>query len=189
MKRLFDVLSSALVMIIIFPIALAICLLIKVESKGPIFYKQKRNGKNMKVFMMYKFRSMKLHDESTYEQTKENDPRITKIGKFLRKTSMDELPQLINIIRGEMSVVGPRPHALAIDNKYCSKFLNYERRYSVRPGLTGLAQIKGFRGGDDFESMKKRTEYDLMYVSNNSFSGDLIIILKTIPSLFRMGIY
>tara|TARA_X000000950_G_C13786282_1_gene607396 strand:+ start:644 stop:1213 length:570 start_codon:yes stop_codon:yes gene_type:complete len=189
MKRLFDVLSSALVMIIIMPIALIICVLIKAESKGPIFYKQKRNGKNMKAFMMYKFRSMKLHDETTYVQTEVNDPRITKIGKFLRKTSLDELPQLINIIRGEMSVVGPRPHALEIDNKYCSKFPNYKKRYSVKPGLTGLAQINGFRGGDDFESMKKRTEFDLVYMSKNSLIGDLIIIFKTIPSLFTKGIY
>lgn len=189
MKRLFDFLSSIAVLLVTLPLFLVIGILIVVESRGPVFYKQKRNGLNMKVFFMYKFRSMKLHDETIYMQTKENDPRITRIGRFLRKSSLDELPQLINIIRGEMSVVGPRPHALEIDNKYCSKLPDYKKRYTVRPGLTGLAQINGFRGGDDFESMKKRTEYDLMYVSKNSLIGDLIIIFKTIPSLFRMGIY
>ncbi len=189
MKRLFDFCSSIFVIFLMFPLFLIISILIKIETKGPVLYRQKRNGKNMKVFFMYKFRSMRLHDESIYIQTKEDDDRITNIGKFLRKTSLDELPQLINITKGEMSVVGPRPHAIAIDNKYQSKFNNYEKRYNVRPGLTGLAQINGFRGGDDFESMKKRTQFDLIYVANNSLAGDLLIILKTIPSLFNKGIY
>ena len=189
MKRLFDITSSTLVLIITLPLTLIICICIKLESKGPIFYKQDRNGKNLIVFSMYKFRSMRSHDESFYIQTKVNDPRITKVGVLLRKTSLDELPQLINIIKGDMSVVGPRPHAIEIDNKYRTKISNYEKRYDVTPGLTGLAQINGFRGGDDLENMKKRTEFDLKYTEENSLIEDLIIIFKTIPSLFRKGIY
>lgn len=189
MKRLFDLVSSTLVLILTLPFTLIICAFIKLESRGPVLYRQTRNGKNMVVFSMYKFRSMKLHDESHYIQTKINDPRITKVGSFLRKTSLDELPQLINIIKGDMSVVGPRPHAIAIDDKYREKISNYEKRYEVSPGLTGLAQINGFRGGDDFESMKKRTEFDLIYINDNSLIMDLIIISKTIPSLFKKGIY
>lgn len=189
MKRLFDILVSSFSLLFFSPIFLIIFLLVRFESKGSAIFKQVRNGKNMKTFHMYKFRSMKIHDESEYVQTKINDSRVTKIGSFLRKTSIDELPQLINILKGDMSLVGPRPHAIAIDDKYRSKFKNYEKRYNVKPGLTGLAQIKGFRGGDDFESMNKRTKYDLYYVENNSLLGDLVIIIKTIPSLFKKGIY
>ena len=138
---------------------------------------------------MYKFRSMKLHDESVYVQTKENDKRITRFGEFLRKTSLDELPQLINIIRSEMSVVGPRPHAPAFDKRFITKIQNYEKRYNITPGLTGLAQINGYRGGDDLDGMKKRVEFDLRYIDDNSLIGDLMIIFKTIPSLFNKGIY
>ena len=189
MKRLFDIVSSSLVLVVAAPLILIIAILIKIESKGPVLYKQLRNGENMNAFLMYKFRSMKLHDESVYIQTKENDTRITLIGKFLRKTSLDELPQLINIIRGEMSVVGPRPHALAIDKKFAPIIENYQKRYNVKPGLTGLAQIKGYRGGDDLKEMKMRTKYDLEYVDRNNFLIDIKIIFLTLPSLLNKGIY
>ena len=189
MKRLFDIVSSSLVLIVLFPLLLIIATLIKIESKGPILYKQKRNGRNWNVFLMYKFRSMKLHDESIYVQTKKNDSRITRIGRFLRKTSLDELPQLINIIKGEMSVVGPRPHAPAFDDKFVQIIENYEKRYNVKPGLTGLAQIKGYRGGEDIEGMKMRAKYDLEYINRNNFLIDIKIILLTLPSLLKKGIY
>ena len=169
------------------PIAV-ISLAILFTSKGPIIHWSKRIGKDNIIFMMPKFRTMTtntpdvathlLQDPSTY---------YTPVGKFLRNYSIDELPQLYSILIGDMSLVGPRP---ALHNQDDLVILRTEVGvHNLLPGITGLAQIKGFRGGDDFESMKKRTEYDLMYVSNNSFSGDLIIILKTIPSLFRMGIY
>lgn len=183
MKRTFDIFFSIFVLIFIcswvFPI---IALLIKTTSKGPVFFLQKRYGFHEEVFSCFKFRTMVVNEESAIKTTSENDSRITKIGKLLRKTSLDELPQFINVLKGEMSVVGPRPHMLAVDNYYKPKIGRYSLRSMVSPGITGLAQVSGLRGdfGDVEVEMKKRVLADAFYVRNWSFVLDLVIILKTV---------
>ncbi|UKB83734.1 exopolysaccharide biosynthesis polyprenyl glycosylphosphotransferase [Chryseobacterium sp. MEBOG06] len=183
MKRTFDIFFSIFVLVFIcswvFPI---IALLIKTTSKGPVFFLQKRYGFHEEVFSCFKFRTMVVNEESAIKTTSENDSRITKIGKFLRKTSLDELPQFINVLKGEMSVVGPRPHMLAVDNYYKPKIGRYSLRSMVSPGITGLAQVSGLRGdfGDVDVEMKKRVLADAFYVRNWSFVLDLVIILKTV---------
>ncbi|BAP33795.1 undecaprenyl-phosphate glucose phosphotransferase [Chryseobacterium sp. StRB126] len=183
MKRFFDIFFSIFVLVFVctwlFPI---IAILIRISSKGPVFFLQKRYGFHEEVFSCIKFRTMVVNDESTTSTTKENDTRITKVGKFLRKTSLDELPQFINVLKGEMSVVGPRPHMLAVDNYYKPKIGRYSLRSMVTPGITGLAQVSGLRGdlGDVEVEMKKRVLADAFYVRNWSFVLDLIIILKTV---------
>ncbi|ROH98747.1 exopolysaccharide biosynthesis polyprenyl glycosylphosphotransferase [Chryseobacterium sp. G0240] len=183
MKRTFDIVFSMVILIFIcswvFPI---IAILIKTTSKGPVFFLQKRYGFHEEVFGCIKFRTMVVNDESTTKTTQINDSRITNVGKFLRKTSLDELPQFINVLKGEMSVVGPRPHMLAVDNYYKPKIGRYSLRSMVSPGITGLSQVSGLRGdfGDVEVEMKKRILADAFYVRNWSFVLDLIIILKTI---------
>lgn len=183
MKRTFDIFFSVIILVLIcswvFPI---IAILIKTTSKGPVFFIQKRYGFHEEVFNCIKFRTMVVNDESTTKTTSVNDSRITRVGKFLRKTSLDELPQFINVLRGEMSVVGPRPHMLAVDNYYKPKIGRYSLRSMVSPGITGLAQVNGLRGdfGDVEVEMKKRVLADAFYVRNWSFVLDLVIILKTV---------
>ena len=183
MKRTFDIFFSAIILVFIcswvFPI---IAILIKTTSKGPVFFLQKRYGFHEEVFNCIKFRTMVVNDESTTKTTSVNDSRITRVGKFLRKTSLDELPQFINVLRGEMSVVGPRPHMLSVDNYYKPKIGRYSLRSMVSPGITGLAQVNGLRGdfGDVEVEMKKRVLADAFYVRNWSFVLDLVIILKTV---------
>jgi putative colanic acid biosynthesis UDP-glucose lipid carrier transferase len=182
-KRTFDFIFSIAVLVCIcswlFPI---IAILIKSSSKGPVFFLQKRYGFHEEVFHCIKFRTMIVNDESSTKTTQENDSRITKIGKFLRKTSLDELPQFINVFKGEMSIVGPRPHMLSVDNYYKPKIGRYSLRSIVNPGITGLAQVNGLRGdsGDVELEMKKRILADTFYVRNWSFVLDLVIILKTV---------
>lgn len=182
-KRLFDIIFSILVIVFVcswlFPI---IAIFIKLSSKGPVFFIQKRYGFHEAVFNCIKFRTMVVNNESTTKTTSKNDSRITGIGKLLRKTSLDEMPQFINVLRGEMSVVGPRPHMLAVDNYYKPKIGRYSLRSTVNPGITGLAQANGLRGdsGDVEVEMKKRILADAFYVRNWSFALDLVIILKTI---------
>ncbi|MCW3160894.1 exopolysaccharide biosynthesis polyprenyl glycosylphosphotransferase [Chryseobacterium oryctis] len=183
LKRTFDILFSVFVLLGIcswlFPI---IAILIKSTSKGPIFFIQKRYGFHEEVFNCIKFRTMVVNQESTTKTTSENDSRITKIGKFLRKTSLDEMPQFLNVLKGEMSIVGPRPHMLAVDNYYKPKIGRYSLRSMVSPGITGLAQVNGLRGdsGNVEVEMKKRVLADAFYVRNWSFVLDLVIILKTV---------
>ena len=182
-KRAFDVLFSLLVIIFIgtwlFPI---IAVLIKLDSKGNVFFLQKRYGFHDEVFNCIKFRTMVENKDSTTKTTSENDVRITKIGKFLRKTSLDEMPQFFNVLLGQMSVVGPRPHMLLIDDYYKERIGRYTVRSLVKPGITGLAQVSGLRGdtGDMDVEMKKRILADSFYVKNWSLTLDLIIILKTV---------
>ena len=183
LKRTFDVVFSAFVLVGIcswlFPI---IAILIKSTSKGPVFFIQKRYGFHEEVFDCIKFRTMIVNDESSTRTTSENDSRITGFGKFLRKTSLDEMPQFLNVLKGEMSIVGPRPHMLAVDNYYKPKIGRYSLRSMVSPGITGLAQVNGLRGdaGDVEVEMNKRVLADAFYVRNWSFVLDLVIILKTI---------
>lgn len=182
-KRAFDVLFSLLTLIFIgtwlFPI---ISILIKLDSKGSVFFIQKRYGFHDEVFNCIKFRTMVENKDCSTKTTSENDVRITKIGKFLRKTSLDEMPQFFNVLLGQMSVVGPRPHMLLIDDYYKEKIGRYAVRSLVKPGITGLAQVSGLRGdtGDMDVQMKKRILADSFYVKNWSLTLDLIIISKTI---------
>jgi putative colanic acid biosynthesis UDP-glucose lipid carrier transferase len=185
-KRSFDIIFSVFVLVFIFswmfPI---IALLIKLESKGPVFFKQGRPGLNEKEFFCIKFRSMYLNDK-TEEEASKNDPRVTKTGRFLRKTSMDELPQFINVLLGDMSVVGPRPHLWSQNKSYSIKIKKYMIRHYVKPGITGLAQVKGYRGEiETDEDMINRIKYDVFYIENWSFPLDIKIIIKTIINIFK----
>ncbi|MDQ0476689.1 exopolysaccharide biosynthesis polyprenyl glycosylphosphotransferase [Chryseobacterium sp. MDT2-18] len=183
LKRTFDLLFSVLILVFIgswlFPI---IAILIKLDGKGPVFFVQKRYGFHDEVFNCIKFRTMHINSECTTKTTEENDRRITRIGKFLRKTSLDEMPQFLNVLKGEMSVVGPRPHMLLIDDFYKLKIGRYSIRSLVRPGVTGMAQVNGLRGdtGNMDLKMQKRILADAFYVKNWTLSLDLVIILKTI---------
>lgn len=185
-KRIFDILFSVIILVGIcswlFPV---IAFLIKLDSKGPIFFKQKRYGFHEHIFTCLKFRTMVENEHSTKKTTSENDYRITKIGKLLRISSLDELPQFINVLLGNMSVVGPRPHMILVDDYYKPKIGKYAIRSLVKPGITGLAQVNGLRGdkGDMNLQMRKRIIADSYYVKNWSFSLDIVIILKTISLL------
>lgn len=183
LKRTFDIVFSVIVLVGIcswlFPV---IAILIRACSKGPVFFIQERYGFHEEVFRCIKFRTMVMNDESSVKTTSENDSRITRIGKILRKTSLDEMPQFLNVLKGEMSVVGPRPHMLVVDDYYKPKIGRYSLRSMVSPGITGLAQVNGLRGdaGDMKVEMNKRVLADAFYVRNWSFVLDVVIILKTI---------
>jgi putative colanic acid biosynthesis UDP-glucose lipid carrier transferase len=182
LKRTEDLVVSTIILLLISPILLIIAITIKTTSNGPVIFKQKRGGINNKEIIVYKFRSMSTQDnERVVNQAIKNDTRITSIGSFLRKSSLDELPQFINVIQGRMSVVGPRPHAVAHDIKYTKLILEYNQRSLVKPGITGLAQIKGWRGETDtLEKMQKRVDMDLIYINNLSLWLDIKIIFITI---------
>jgi putative colanic acid biosynthesis UDP-glucose lipid carrier transferase len=160
--------------------------LVKIESKGPLFFKQNREGLNGEQFLCYKFRSMKLNEKSDKVHTSRNDNRVTKIGAFLRKTSIDELPQFFNVLEGAMSVVGPRPHLKSLSQEYQKEVGDYLKRHVVKPGITGLAQVSGYRGEIKKKSdIKNRIRLDIFYIENWSFFLDLKIVLKTIFNVFK----
>ncbi|MFY7810099.1 MAG: exopolysaccharide biosynthesis polyprenyl glycosylphosphotransferase, partial [Flavobacterium sp.] len=177
-KRFFDIFFAFIVIFFVLSWLIPIIgIIIKLESSGPIFFKQGRPGKNEKEFFCYKFRSMKLNNNSESEVSK-NDPRVTKVGRFIRKTSLDELPQFFNVLLGDMSVVGPRPHLWNQNKAYSSKIKKYMTRLDVKPGITGLAQVKGYRGEiETDEDMINRIKYDVFYIENWSFFLDLKIII------------
>lgn len=190
-KRLFDLLFASLLLLIAWPIMLVTAIVIKLESKGPIIFKQMRHGINNEEILIYKFRSM-FHDQSDQKAIKmvtKSDPRVTRFGRFIRKTSIDELPQLLNVLKGQLSLVGPRPHAVTARTKeqYFAQIADgYFARHRVKPGITGWAQINGLRGEITSDhKIQKRTEYDLYYIENWSLWFDLIILLKTPLSLFN----
>ncbi|WP_418508843.1 undecaprenyl-phosphate glucose phosphotransferase [Corallibacter sp.] len=180
-KRAFDILFSSLVIIFILSwLTPIIAILIKLESRGPVFFKQSRNGFNYKEFDCYKFRSMTPNKDAHLHQATRGDQRVTKVGKFIRKTSIDELPQFFNVLFGDMSVVGPRPHMVSHTNMYAKKVDKFMVRHFVKPGITGLAQISGFRG--EVETDKDiigRVKYDIFYIENWSILLDLKIIIRT----------
>lgn len=185
-KAVFDRLFAAAVLVGTAPLLLALATAIRLSSKGPALFRQQRQGANGNTFTILKFRTMRLHDNSReIRQATRGDPRVTRIGAFLRRTSLDELPQFINVLRGEMSVVGPRPHALQHDNLYQPIVDGYIHRYRVKPGITGWAQINGLRGEtDSIEKMQRRVEADLHYLRNWSFSLDMRIVVMTIVKGF-----
>jgi len=185
-KRGFDIVFSLVVIVFILSWLIPIIgILIKLESKGPIFFKQDRPGLNEKSFYCYKFRSMQIN-QSTEKSAVKNDPRITKIGELIRKTSIDELPQFYNVFFGDMSVVGPRPHLWRQNEEYGTTVSKYMVRYFVKPGITGLAQTKGFRGEIETDiDIINRIKYDVFYIENWSLLLDFKIITKTVINIFK----
>lgn len=181
LKRAFDVISAASILILLSPLMLLTALMIKIDSPGPALFRQKRNGFNGSVFSIYKFRSMRvLEDGAHIPQATRDDPRVTRLGRWLRRTSIDELPQLFNVLTGDMSLVGPRPHAVAHNNEYQTVVSNYAFRHHVKPGITGWAQVNGLRGKTQtVDLMAKRVEFDLWYINHWSLWLDLRIIIKT----------
>jgi putative colanic acid biosysnthesis UDP-glucose lipid carrier transferase len=182
LKSLEDYVVAVAVLILLAPVMIAIAIAVRLSSPGPILYRQQRLGWNGQEILVYKFRSMVVHEEAGAQVTQatRSDPRVTAVGAFLRRTSLDELPQFINVLQGRMSVVGPRPHAMAHNHLYKDVVPGYMLRHKVKPGITGWAQIHGLRGETDtVEKMRSRVEYDLHYIENWSIWLDLKIILKT----------
>ena len=177
-KRAMDIFGAIVAIILFSPVMLIFAVLIKATSKGPLIYKQTRVGLHNKPFEMYKFRSMEVQPEAEERKawTVKNDPRVTSVGKFMRKTSIDELPQLFNILKGDMSLVGPRPERPFFVEKFREEIPRYMVKHQVRPGLTGWAQIHGYRGDT---SIRKRIEYDLYYIENWTVGLDIKILFLT----------
>ena len=186
MKRISDLVLASLILLLIAPVLAAVAIGVKLSSPGPIIFKQKRNGLNGEEIVVYKFRSMTAMDNGpVVRQATKGDARITRFGTFIRKTSLDELPQFINVLQGRMSIVGPRPHAVAHNELYRQLIKAYMVRHKVKPGITGWAQVNGHRGETDtIEKMQARVEYDLEYLRNWSLGLDLVIILRTVKSMW-----
>jgi putative colanic acid biosynthesis UDP-glucose lipid carrier transferase len=187
LKRVFDVVFSLLIIVFLLSwLTPIIAFLILLESRGPIFFKQKRNGLNYEEFYCYKFRSMHLNPIADLEQVQKNDPRITKIGRFIRKTSIDELPQFFNVLLGDMSVVGPRPHMVSHTEMYAKTVDKFMVRHFIKPGITGLAQTNGFRGEVETEKdIINRVKYDIFYLENWSLLLDIKIIFATVVNAIK----
>lgn len=187
LKRASDLVLASLILVLISPVMLLIALAVKFESPGPVIFRQRRYGLDGEEIVVYKFRSMKVtEDGGTIVQARKDDARVTRVGAILRRTSMDELPQFINVLQGRMSVVGPRPHAVAHNEQYRQLIKSYMVRHKVRPGITGWAQVNGFRGEtDSLEKMEGRIRCDLDYLRNWSLRLDLFIIFKTVRLVFQ----
>jgi undecaprenyl-phosphate galactose phosphotransferase/putative colanic acid biosynthesis UDP-glucose lipid carrier transferase len=187
LKRALDLVLAGALLVALAPLFLVVALLIKLESRGPVIFSQRRKGFNGREFKIFKFRTMNvLEDGNVIAQTRRNDPRVTRVGRILRATSIDELPQLLNVLYGHMSLVGPRPHAVAHDDGYVKVIAKYAFRQHVKPGLTGWAQVNGYRGETArLELMEKRVECDLWYIKNWSFWLDLRILVLTWVELLR----
>ena len=185
-KRISDIVLATIILILISPVLLVIALGVKISSPGPVIFRQKRNGLDGGEITVYKFRSMTSQDNgSLVRQATKHDPRITRFGAFIRRTSLDELPQFVNVLQGRMSIVGPRPHAVAHNEQYRQLIKAYMVRHKVKPGITGWAQVNGHRGETDtIEKMQARVEYDLEYLRNWSLGLDLQIIVRTIRLVF-----
>ena len=185
-KRISDIVLASLILVLISPLLLLIALGVKLSSPGPIIFRQKRNGLDGEEITVYKFRSMRAMDNgAVVKQATKGDPRITRFGAFIRRTSLDELPQFYNVLQGRMSIVGPRPHAVAHNEQYRKMIKAYMVRHKVKPGITGWAQVNGHRGETDtIEKMEARVEYDLEYLRNWSLGLDLLIIARTARLMF-----
>ena len=188
-KRAFDVVFAGFVFFFLLSWLIPlISIIIKLDTKGPTFFKQLRTGKNGRSFYCLKFRSMAINDEADSKQACKSDPRVTKVGAFLRKTSIDELPQFINVLMGEMSVVGPRPHMLRHTEHYAQAIHNFMDRHLGMPGITGLAQVSGLRGETkELDAMAQRVNADLHYLRNRSFWLDVKIVWLTIVQIFKIN--
>jgi putative colanic acid biosysnthesis UDP-glucose lipid carrier transferase len=187
MKRVSDLVIAGVILLLLSPLMVAIALAVKLTSPGPVIFKQRRYGLDGEEIVIYKFRSMTVaEDGSSIAQARKNDSRVTPLGAVLRKTSLDELPQFINVLQGRMSVVGPRPHAVAHNEQYRRLIKSYMVRHKVKPGITGWAQVNGFRGEtESLEKMEGRIRCDLDYLRNWSLRLDLFIIFRTIRLVFK----
>jgi putative colanic acid biosynthesis UDP-glucose lipid carrier transferase len=180
-----DVVLASVGLVALSPVFLLVALIIKVDSPGPVLYRQVRNGLHGQVFSLIKFRTLRAETcdapEGQFRQVTQDDPRVTRTGRILRWTSLDELPQLINVLRGEMSIVGPRPHPVALNEHYVERIDGYFRRHAVKPGITGWAQVNGLRGETDtLVKMERRVRHDLYYIENWSLGLDIRIIARTL---------
>lgn len=187
LKRIEDLVISGILLLFVSPLLILITLAIKLDSRGPVFFKQKRHGFNNSIFDVYKFRTMKPSEpmQTEFKQAKRCDPRVTRVGRFLRRSSLDELPQLFNVFMGNMSIVGPRPHAVQHNLQFACSISDYFARHNVKPGITGWAQVNGLRGETDTEEkMRHRVEYDLYYIEHWSLLFDLKIILMTAATVW-----
>ena len=186
-KRIFDVIFALLVLAVLAPVWIVLAIWIAVTSPGGVFFRQKRTGYKGREFDMLKFRSMYINQEADTLQAAGNDPRITRIGRFLRRSSLDELPQLWNVVIGDMSVIGPRPHMLSHTDYYAPRIDGYMRRHDMRPGLTGYAQVKGFRGATPtIKDMENRVRADLEYVDRFSLWLDVKILFLTVWKMLTL---
>jgi putative colanic acid biosynthesis UDP-glucose lipid carrier transferase len=186
LKRASDIVLASIILVHISPVLLAVAAGVKLSSPGPVIFRQRRTGLDGEVIEVYKFRSMTVQDNgSVVPQATRNDPRVTRFGRFIRRTSLDELPQFFNVLKGEMSIVGPRPHAVAHNEQYRKIVKAYMARHKVKPGITGWAQVNGLRGETDtVDKMARRVEYDLEYLRNWSLGLDLLIIARTAKLMF-----
>ncbi|MGU3536903.1 undecaprenyl-phosphate glucose phosphotransferase [Methylobacterium sp. A54F] len=183
LKRALDLVLATTALVLLAPLLAAVAMLIKLDSPGPVFFRQKRYGFNQQPFGVFKFRSMKAEKEVVFKQATRNDSRITRVGAVLRRTNLDELPQLLNVVKGEMSLVGPRPHALAHDRSFERRIALYARRHNVKPGITGWAQVNGLRGETLTDlDMERRVAHDLHYIDNWSIWFDIQILFQTVFS-------
>jgi len=181
LKRFFDLVFSSVVILLSPLVFIPVSLAIKLTSKGPVFFLQERTGRNGRSFKCIKFRTMYVNREADILQATDNDPRITPVGHFLRRSSLDEIPQFINVLKGDMSVVGPRPHMILHTRNYSATIDGYMDRHLVKPGITGWAQVHGFRGPTEERwKMEQRVRCDLWYVHNWSFGLDVKILLRTL---------
>ena len=180
LKRTLDLAAGLMALLVFTPLLIVVAVLIRLDSKGSALYRQSRTGINGRVFEVYKFRTMYINSATQFVQAEKDDPRITRIGGLLRRTSLDELPQLLNVIEGTMSLVGPRPHPLGLDAQFRQQLPFYDSRYMVKPGITGLAQVKGYRGETrETEAMANRIKYDRIYISRWSIVLDIKLLMIT----------
>lgn len=190
LKTSIDRTLAIICLVLLSPLMLFVAVAIKISSPGPILFMQPRHGFNGKVFPMWKFRSMRIHDDRDTRQATRDDPRVTTVGRFIRRTSIDELPQLFNVLMGQMSLVGPRPHAVAHNNYYSERIQAYMNRHRIKPGITGLAQVHGARGETEtLKKMERRVQLDLEYINNWSLWLDVRILLTTPFALFSRNAY
>jgi putative colanic acid biosysnthesis UDP-glucose lipid carrier transferase len=187
LKTLFDFIGALLGLTVLLPFLLVVALAIVVDSRGPVLFRQRRTGYDGVPFVIYKFRTMHVQEDGPeVAQAMRDDERTTRIGRFLRRSSIDELPQLLNILKGDMSLVGPRPHALAHDLYYAARIPGYRSRFKAKPGITGLAQVSGLRGEiHHIEHMEARVRNDIDYIRNWSFGSDVEILLRTLITVPR----
>ena len=180
LKRASDLVLASAALLLVLPVSPAIAILVSRSSPGPVLFRQRRYGLDGREFTVFKFRTMTVCEDDDVRQATRDDPRVTRIGRFLRRTSLDELPQLLNVLDGSMSLVGPRPHAVAHNEHYRKLVSGYMLRHKVRPGITGLAQVNGLRGETrDVDRMSQRVRYDLEYLKSWSLGLDIRILIKT----------
>jgi exopolysaccharide biosynthesis polyprenyl glycosylphosphotransferase len=184
LKRAFDLGAALAGLVLLSPLFLIVALAIKLDSNGPVLFRQLRHGRNEQAISVFKFRSMRVMEKGgEFKQAQRNDPRVTRVGRILRRTNIDELPQLLNVLVGDMSIVGPRPHAIAHNNMFREAIAPFSRRHSVKPGITGWAQANGHRGETDtIAKMARRVEFDLHYIDHWSLWLDLKIVFMTLLS-------